>query len=256
MLSPRVHGTFIRRRCRKAPTISDRQRATTYNEIQDRRNRLPSRNHQNRRWKKLCSTHLKGIRQPCNSCRPRGHFKSKCQPSCFNANSSSLSDKRKAVQSASAYSMTSVLTSSNSNFSEAEKELLRWHFRLGHISFTKVQHLRRSGILSHSEGARRLHKAAASLRHAPRCAACSFAKQKVRSSPGKKVSTIHDVAGKLKSDHIFPGKEVSVDHFACLNPGGRLKKLTCIVTVVYLSISVPTTFLSNLRTPFIPIKQF
>ena len=115
--------------------------------------------------------------------------------------------------------MTSVLTSSNSNLYDAEKELLRWHFRLGHISFTKVQHLMRSGILSHSEGTRRLHKAAASLRHAPRCEACSFAKQKVRSSPGRKISTIHDVAGKLKSNHIFPGKEVSVDHFICSTKG-------------------------------------
>ena len=88
-------------------------------------------------------------------------------------------DFHQTVQSASAYALTSVLTSGNSNLSDAEKEHLRWHFRLGHISFTKVQHLMRSGILSHSDGTRRLRKAAASLRHAPRCAACSFAKQYV-----------------------------------------------------------------------------
>ena len=105
-----------------------------------------------------------------------------------------------------------VVSSTNSNLSEAEKELLRWHFKLGHISFTKVQHLMRSGILSHTEGTRRLHTAADSLRHAPKCAACTFAKQRVRSSPGRKVTTIQDVAGKLKSNNIFPGKEVSVDH--------------------------------------------
>ena len=121
-------------------------------------------------------------------------------------------DFQEPTQNASAYAMSSVVSSTNSNLSEAEKELLRWHFKLGHISFTKVQHLMRSGILSHTEGTRRLHTAAASLRHAPKCAACTFAKQRVRSSPGRKISTIQDVAGKLQSNNIFPGKEVSVDH--------------------------------------------
>jgi hypothetical protein len=36
----------------------------------------------------------------------------------------------------------------NHNLSEPEKELLRWHYRLGHISFRKIQFLFRSGILS------------------------------------------------------------------------------------------------------------
>ena len=29
----------------------------------------------------------------------------------------------------------------NHNLSEAEKELLRWHYRLGHIGFKKIQFL-------------------------------------------------------------------------------------------------------------------
>ena len=109
----------------------------------------------------------------------------------------------------------SVTSAENANLSEAEKELLRWHFKLGHIAFSKVQHLMRSGILAHSEGMRRLHKAASSLKNAPKCAACAFAKQRVRSSPGRKITTIHDVAGKLRENTAFPGKEVSVDHFIC-----------------------------------------
>ena len=109
----------------------------------------------------------------------------------------------------------SVTSANNSNLSEAEKELLRWHFKLGHITFSKVQHLMRSGILAHFEGMRRLHKAASSLNHAPKCAACTFAKQRVRSSPGRKISGIQDVAGTLRANNIFPGKEVSVDHFIC-----------------------------------------
>ena len=95
ILSPRVHGTFIRRRSRRAPTISDRQRTAIYNKSHARCNRTPSRNHHDHRWKKLCRTHLKGIRQPYKShCCP-GHFTSKVSHSCFNANSSSLSGKTK-----------------------------------------------------------------------------------------------------------------------------------------------------------------
>ena len=74
------------------------------------------------------------------------------------------------------YSASSVVSPSNSNLSEAEKELLRWHFKLGHIAFSKVQALMRTGVLSHSEGTRRLHRAAANLSTAPKCAACTFAK--------------------------------------------------------------------------------
>ena len=74
------------------------------------------------------------------------------------------------------YSASSAVSPSNSNLSEAEKELLRWHFKLGHIAFTKVQALMRTGVLSHSEGTRRLHRAAANLSTAPKCAACTFAK--------------------------------------------------------------------------------
>jgi hypothetical protein len=35
----------------------------------------------------------------------------------------------------------SVVSDANLNLSEPEKELLRWHFRLGHLSFRKIQFL-------------------------------------------------------------------------------------------------------------------
>ena len=43
---------------------------------------------------------------------------------------------------------------SNMNLTEAEKELLRWHHRLGHLSFRKIQFLMRTGVLSRSEANR------------------------------------------------------------------------------------------------------
>ena len=44
-----------------------------------------------------------------------------------------------------------VLNDNNSNLSAPQKELLYWHTRLGHVSFRKVQHLMRMGVLATSE---------------------------------------------------------------------------------------------------------
>ena len=106
----------------------------------------------------------------------------------------------------------------NHNLSVAEKELLRWHERLGHISFRKVQHLMRLGVLSSSVSAKRLHTAAAKLK-APKCAACIYAKQKVRSAPGRTTSIQHERSGVLRKNNLLPGQEVSVDHFICSQQG-------------------------------------
>jgi hypothetical protein len=51
----------------------------------------------------------------------------------------------------------------NVNLSPAERELLKWHQRLAHISFAKVQHLMRSGVLANTEATRRLHRVACNL---------------------------------------------------------------------------------------------
>ena len=107
----------------------------------------------------------------------------------------------------------STVHQSNLNLSESEKELLRWHQRLGHLSFKKIQHLMRTGVLSHTEGTRALHTAASKLRSPPKCAACLFGKQTTRHSPGTKTSVISDRSGILRAGNLFPGSEVSVDHF-------------------------------------------
>lgn len=107
----------------------------------------------------------------------------------------------------------STVNSNNANLSEAQKELLRWHQRLGHLAFKKIQHLMRTGVLSHTEGTRGLHTAASKLIEPPKCAACLFGKQTVRSSPGSKTTVIRDRAGVLRAGNLLPGSEVSVDHF-------------------------------------------
>ena len=112
-----------------------------------------------------------------------------------------------------------VIHANNLNLSEPEKELLRWHFKLGHLSFAKVKSLMRSGVLSHSEATRRLHAQACKLKQAPCCAACQYGKQKVVTSPGKVSKVIKNRAGVLRQDNLYPGQETSVDHFICSTKG-------------------------------------
>ena len=140
-------------------------------------------------------------------------------PVCVAINQSAVC---KGVQSL--INLTTTTHTSNGNLTEAEKELLRWHCRLGHISLRRVQHLMRSGVLSHTESTRKLHSAACKIQfqHLPKCSACLFGKQTTRKIPGKTSSVIKERSGILKADHLFPGQEVSVDHFICSTKGRLL----------------------------------
>jgi len=107
----------------------------------------------------------------------------------------------------------------NFNLTEPEKELLRWHYRLGHMSFKKIQFLLRSGVLSRGDSKRRLHQAACNIKMPPKCAACQYGKQHRRPAAGKISTTVRDHSGVLKKNDLVPGQQVSVDHFVCPTRG-------------------------------------
>ena len=113
----------------------------------------------------------------------------------------------------------STVNDSNINLSEPEKELLRWHYRLGHMNFRKIQFLMRTGILSKSEANRRLHIASCKVVTPPKCAACQYGKQHQRPVPGKTTSVVKDRAGALKNGDLLPGQQISMDHFICKSKG-------------------------------------
>ena len=115
----------------------------------------------------------------------------------------------------------SSVDSANRNLTEPEKEFLRWHNRLGHLSFKKIQFLMKTGVLAHSEHTRHLQTAACKLTSPPRCAACLFGKQHRRSAPGRTVKQVKDHEGVLKAEDLLPGQKTSVDHFVC-SAKGRL----------------------------------
>ena len=106
-----------------------------------------------------------------------------------------------------------TVDSENHNLNESEKELLRWHYRLGHLAFKKIQHLMRTGVLCSTESKRSLHTTASKIVHPPKCAACLFGKQVVRSTKATTTTVVTDRAGVLRDGNILPGAEVSVDHF-------------------------------------------
>ena len=113
----------------------------------------------------------------------------------------------------------STTTATNTNLGLAEKELLCWHNRLGHIVMRKVQFLIRTGVLATSEATRRLHTAASKLTNLPLCSACQFGKQRRRPEPGKTTTVVRERDGALKDRCLLPGQTVSVDHFVCSTKG-------------------------------------
>ena len=111
-----------------------------------------------------------------------------------------------------------VTDTANQNLSEAQKELLRWHFRLGHLHFASIQLLLRSGALATSEGAKSLHRAASKC-ELPKCASCQFGKMKRRPTPSSTTTPVPSNTGALKKGNLLPGQHVSVDHFICKTKG-------------------------------------
>ncbi len=115
----------------------------------------------------------------------------------------------------------SLTVPSNINLSEPEKELLRWHQRLGHLSIKRVQWLMRQGILGTTSYSKQLQSSASKLTHGPLCAGCQYAKQRRKTKPGSIKRSDPLSRDALKTDDLFPGARISVDHFEC-NPNGRL----------------------------------
>ena len=116
---------------------------------------------------------------------------------------------------------SSTILGSNFNLTDGEKELLRWHQRLGHIGMKKVQWLMHQGIFGITETSRRLCNKAASLRQAPLCTACQYAKQRRKTASGSIKRRDPSLQNIAKTDHLYPGSCISIDHFHC-NPKGRL----------------------------------
>jgi hypothetical protein len=101
-----------------------------------------------------------------------------------------------------------IADEANQNLAASQKELLKWHFRLGHLNYTAVQMLLRGGFLGDTS----LQKAAANCEH-PKCSSCQYGKGRRRPSQSEITKPVPSKEGSLKTEDLFPGQTVSVDHF-------------------------------------------
>ena len=106
-----------------------------------------------------------------------------------------------------------VTDSANQNLDGAQKVLLQWHFKLGHIGFNHLKWLIRSGQLPSK------HKQLIDRCVLPKCAACEFAKAKKRPTASTKIATVPDQVMNIKKEDLFPGQRISVDHYQSALPG-------------------------------------
>jgi len=116
-----------------------------------------------------------------------------------------------------------VIQENNQNLTLSQKELLRWHCKLGHLSFQRVQKLMKTGAL----GWHPKIKAAANLdlnKSPLMCGSCAYGKAKRKPHRPKTQkqpdSAPPKMAEKLLSkDVLIPGQRVSMDHFIVSTPG-------------------------------------
>ena len=103
--------------------------------------------------------------------------------------------------------MHSVLHKENQNLGPKSRIWMKWHVKLGHLSFQHVRKLALGGFLD---------KLAFGLQRdavpdQPHCAACQFGKQ-VRKPDGATITTKNpDVTGSLKVDQLEPGQRIFSD---------------------------------------------
>jgi GAG-pre-integrase domain len=107
-----------------------------------------------------------------------------------------------------------ITIDNNQNLSEGQKELLKWHFRLGHLNARQIQVLLKTHIL----GKTRLITAASNCT-VPKCASCQFGKG--RKTPSS--TSTHTPTGTLKGNDLYPGQCISADHFHSSSKGRTLE---------------------------------
>ena len=107
-----------------------------------------------------------------------------------------------------------ITAASNQNLSTSQKVLLHWHFRFGHLNFTTIQWILRSGIF----GKNPTFSSAGKCEH-PKCAACEYGKARRRPTKSTKCQHVPERENALKGNTLFPGQRVSPDHFVCSTKG-------------------------------------
>ena len=119
----------------------------------------------------------------------------------------------------SARTFLSVADETNQNLTASQKELLTWHWKLGHANFQWIQTLCRHPTSDSKRCILPTKLAKTSSFPAPKCAACMLGKQ-ARRTPTLSIG--HHLPNKdllLKTNHLNPGDCVSLDQYQSSIPG-------------------------------------
>ena len=115
------------------------------------------------------------------------------------------------------FELMSVADETNQNLTKAQKELLQWHWKLGHCNFQWVQSLAAESKLNDVKGENEVSllptKHKISNISAPLCAACQLAKQSRRGAGTSAEFKIEDRDMILKRETTEPGDCVSIDQY-------------------------------------------
>ena len=96
----------------------------------------------------------------------------------------------------------------NQNIPPSQKELIRWHFRLGHIGFQHVQWLIYTGRLNVQGNSKAVNNY-----ERPKWADCDFLKVHSRYNKVNKTNNNPMKDQEIKKDNLQPGHMVSAGHY-------------------------------------------
>jgi hypothetical protein len=104
----------------------------------------------------------------------------------------------------------SVLDESNIHLTNAQKQLLLWHQRIGHYGLQRIQSLFRPqyGREPRLESTTKLSSC-----EIPKCEACLTSKATKRPNQSQLVQNVEQRQGILRRDHMKPGDMISVDQY-------------------------------------------
>ena len=105
-----------------------------------------------------------------------------------------------------------ITSDSNINLTPAEKDLLNWHFKLGHVGFSQIKWLSRIGLLP---------KKISKVKSNPKCQACKYgkAKRQPTKTPGHVPVLPKREGGKISESDLQPGQRFSIDQFVSTKRG-------------------------------------
>jgi hypothetical protein len=156
-------------------------------------------------------------------------------------------------------SLLSVTDQTNQNLRPAQKELLLWHFKLGHAGFQWCQKRCRASSDPFREQILVPNHSSVTSCDAPLCTACQLSKQ-TRRSP--EVKTQINPAPMIQKDNLKPGDCISVDQYMSPLPGrlpqnkARSPKRISILVAHSLLIMHLVLFSYAILFPSQPVKLF